>query len=79
MSHVPGLLKAIRIIGSQRALANKLNTDQAKINYYVVKAKKIPYDTVLEIELLTGGLVTRYELAPDKKELNDSITMYLRD
>jgi DNA-binding transcriptional regulator YdaS (Cro superfamily) len=70
MSHVNGLLKAIRFFGSETAMGKTLNISQQRISYWVNYSHTISYDYVLKIEAYTGGYVTRYELAPDKEEVN---------
>lgn len=56
--------KAVSIVGSKSALANKLNiTKQAVHNWYL--ASKVPAERCLEIEELTNGAVTCEQLRPD--------------
>lgn len=53
--------KAIAIVGSQAELARLL-----KIKRQSIRAQKMcPWNRVLELEKLTGGKVTRYQLRPD--------------
>ena len=57
------LNKVIQIVGSQERLASLLNIKQQNISVWLTKG--IPAKRVLEVERLTGGKVTRYELKPD--------------
>jgi DNA-binding transcriptional regulator YdaS (Cro superfamily) len=73
MDHSQALLKAIRFFGSEAAMGKVLNVSQQRISYWVNNGRKISYDHVLKIEAYTKGYVTRHELAPDKKEVNQLI------
>lgn len=61
------LRRAIKIIGSQEKLAEKLGITQGAISHWFNKNIGLvpPIDYVIEIEKATGGQVTRYELRPD--------------
>lgn len=61
------LKRAIKKVGSQAALAEKIGTTQSQIWYWLTRAKKPspPGEFVLPIEQATGGEVTRHELRPD--------------
>ncbi len=56
--------KVISILGSQSALARKLNLQQPSINSWKLRGK-IPAEKCLLIEKIVGGEVTRYEMRPD--------------
>lgn len=73
MDHAEALLKAIRFFGSETAMGKALNVSQQRISYWVNSGRQISYDYVLRIEAYTKGHVTRHELAPDKKEVNQLI------
>jgi DNA-binding transcriptional regulator YdaS (Cro superfamily) len=73
MEHAEALLKAIRFFGSETAMGKALNISQQRISYWVNNSRQISYDYVLKIEAYTKGYVTRHELAPDKKEVNQLV------
>lgn len=73
MDHAPALLKAIRFFGSEEAMGKALNISQQRISYWVNYSQQINYEYVLKIEAYTGGYVTRHELAPNKKEINQIV------
>jgi len=68
-----GLIKAIKYYGSQKALGKNINVSQQQINYWLNNSKRIPYQYVLKIEAATNGYVSRYELAPEKNDINNTI------
>ena len=57
--------QAIKIVGSQRALADELGVSQQHVNYWLHRAREIPAHHVLSIERATKGEVSRYEQRPD--------------
>lgn len=61
----PGLLKAIRYFGSQKALAKALGVKQQAVSDWLNRQCHIPYNHVLKIACLKKGKVTPLELAPD--------------
>lgn len=68
------LIKAIRCMGTEKTIAKALGVTRQNINYWKNHALSIPYRHVLEIERLTKGAVTRYELAPHEKKLNKYVS-----
>ena len=56
--------RAIKILGSQDALALALGIKSPSITGFR-KRERVPAERCLQIEELTGGKVTRYELRPD--------------
>lgn len=54
--------RAIRILGTQRKLAEKLCVTPQAIAKW---RKRVPGERVLGIEAATNGAVTRHELRPD--------------
>lgn len=56
------LVRAVRIAGSQFALANAIGVSQQNIHYWISR-NALPGEYVLAIERATG--VPRYELRPD--------------
>ncbi len=58
------LLKAIKICGSQSALARKLSITPQQIGKWL-RAGHIPAERVIQIELALNHEVTRYQLRPD--------------
>jgi DNA-binding transcriptional regulator YdaS (Cro superfamily) len=69
--HTNALFKAIKHFKSQEGLARRLNVSQQAISCWLNGAKEIPYQHVLMIEILTKGKISRHELSPSKKRLND--------
>lgn len=55
------LQRAIKIVGSRRALARALNISPAAVSQWT----EVPVKRVLAIEALTDGAVCRHELRPD--------------
>lgn len=60
------LRRAVKEIGTQKGLADKLGVTQSVLWYWLEKAKHgCPGEYVLKIEEATGGKITRHELRPD--------------
>jgi DNA-binding transcriptional regulator YdaS (Cro superfamily) len=59
------LAKAIDWAGCQADLARELDVTPQAVNNWWVR-KKIPWYRAVQIEEVTGGLVTREELCPEK-------------
>lgn len=57
------LERVFQILGSQKALADALGLQPPSI--YEWKLRGVPSERCLEIERLTGGEVTRFDLRPD--------------
>lgn len=70
--HHSGLLKAIRIFGSQKALAKALGVRQQSVSNWLNRESKISYLQIIKIVLLSKGKITLDEMAPHEKELNQS-------
>lgn len=62
---IKALEKAIRIAGSQFALARAIGMKQQTVNWWIRKSKKVPAPYVIKIEKALNGAVTRHELRPD--------------
>lgn len=63
---ITALKKAIKIVEGQENLAKGLGLKyQSQISSWVCKRRPIPPSHCREIENLTNGSVTRYELRPD--------------
>jgi DNA-binding transcriptional regulator YdaS (Cro superfamily) len=63
--HRIALLKACRIAGGQKQLAEKINVHPSRLNKWINRNKgALPYPCALEIENATAGQVTCYELVP---------------
>lgn len=60
-----GLLKAIDKMGSQVALARKLNVSPQAVGQWVAGITRITAERAIQIERATGGAVTRAEIRPD--------------
>jgi DNA-binding transcriptional regulator YdaS (Cro superfamily) len=56
--------KAIEIIGSQTALAEKLGCTPQAVQQWEASGT-VPVKRVIGIEQATGGVITRHELRPD--------------
>jgi DNA-binding transcriptional regulator YdaS (Cro superfamily) len=56
--------KAIKIAGSQSALARKIGVPPQYVQYWA-KKNRVPAERVIAIEKATDGEVTRAELRPD--------------
>ena len=58
---------AIKIVGNASELGRQLGLDRRTVSWWrrTGQIPVRPVNRVLEIERLTGGRVTRYELAPD--------------
>jgi DNA-binding transcriptional regulator YdaS (Cro superfamily) len=76
--HQKGLLKAIRYFGSETALAKAIKASQQQVSYWLNTSKKINYEYVLKIEAITEGYVTRYDLAPNRQQLNQVVDQLVR-
>lgn len=64
VSAAKALDKVITILGSQSALARKLNLQQPSVNSWKLRGK-IPAEKCRTIEKMVKGEVTRYEMRPD--------------
>ena len=54
--------KVVDVVGSKAAIARHLGITKGAVSQWTI----IPAEHVLEVEKLTGGRVTRYELRPDR-------------
>jgi len=59
------ILIAANVFGSQRAMAEILEIHPSMISQIARGRRKVPAPMCRRIELLTSGLVTRYQLRPD--------------
>lgn len=57
--------KACDVLGSQRALADRLGVTPPTINQWISGARPVPAERCPAIERATGGAVTCEELRPD--------------
>lgn len=57
------LQRAIRKLGSQKALADALGVRSPSVSEW--KSRGVPAERCAQIEAATGGEVTRYELRPE--------------
>jgi len=66
MEKTSPLQKAVKITGSQSALARSLGLKQAHIwNWLNKGGRRVPAEYCQAIEEATGGQVTRHDLRPD--------------
>jgi DNA-binding transcriptional regulator YdaS (Cro superfamily) len=56
--------KAIDLLGSQQALAKACGAKQQHV-WNWLQAKSVPVDRAIQIEVATGGEVTKEELCPE--------------
>jgi DNA-binding transcriptional regulator YdaS (Cro superfamily) len=64
------LLKACRIVGGQKQLAEMIHVGQSRLNKWINRNKKhIPYWYAIDIERVTQGQVTCEELVPEWEEI----------
>lgn len=61
----PHLERAVKLAGSQRALAKKAGLSQQGISWLLNGAVQISAEAALSIEAATGGQITREMLRPD--------------
>lgn len=66
-SNTKALREAIKIVGSQEKLAEKLGITQGAVSHWFNKNKGVapPVEYVPAIEEATNGVVTRFDLRPD--------------
>ncbi len=57
--------RACEVLGSQRALADLLRVRPATVSQWRNGIRPIPIERCTEIEMVTGGAVTRRDLRPD--------------
>lgn len=57
------LVRAARIVGSQKALADAVGLTEQAISKW--KRGRVPAERVLAVESATGGKVSRHDLRPD--------------
>lgn len=62
MENETGLRAAIKVVGNQATLAEKLGVRQQSVSEWV-RRNTVPAERVLDIERLTG--VPRHEIRPD--------------
>lgn len=55
---------AVDLFGTQKALADELGTDQSFVSQWVTGKRPVPPQFCREIERITAGKVTRYQLRP---------------
>lgn len=63
MTGIPALQKAIKAVGSQEELAEKLGIGQTAISNWIRKTGRVPAERVLALEAISG--VSRHDLRPD--------------
>lgn len=77
-NNTEALREAIKIVGSQEKLAEKLGITQGAVSHWFNKNKGVtpPIEYVPAIEEATNGVVTRFDLRPDffKGDINDNST-----
>ena len=62
---IDALEKAIKYVGSQEALAKRINSNQQTISWWLNKSGKVPAEKAIAIETATDKTVTRQQLRPD--------------
>ncbi len=69
------LLKAAKIIGSERMLAAKIGVSRQNIQYWRAGAL-LPYNKAVETSMATNGKVGLDDLRPDLKDLNKKLIAF---
>lgn len=59
------LRHAVKIVGSQAALAREIKVSQPRLWAWLNKVDRIPAEFCAAIETATGGKITRKQLRPD--------------
>jgi len=57
--------KACKIMGGRTAMKDALKVTRQAVSLWAKGIDKVPVKRVLQIEQLTGGQITRYDLRPD--------------
>lgn len=65
MNHRIHLERAIKIMGSQQALADAIGMSQQGVSYVLHSAPRITAEAAVAIERATKGAVRREQLRPD--------------
>ena len=65
MSKENPIQKAYEYVGGGTALANKLGVSPSMVTNWAKNRRPVPIKRCVQIELLTGGAVTRKDLRPD--------------
>ena len=73
----PALIRAIEIIGTQRALAKKCGATQQHV-WNWMQSGKVPVNRAIQIEVATNGAVTKEELNPEFFNTMPKITIMLK-
>lgn len=63
MRRMDALDRAIVVFGTQTALAEALGIKSPSISQW--RSRRVPAERCLDIERVTNGVVTRYDLRPD--------------
>src|SRR5690242_9987926 len=71
--HGHSLLKASRLVGSQKKLAKGIGVSPQCLNTWINHGVDIPYEYALAIEHKTNGVVTAEELSPEKALITNSL------
>jgi DNA-binding transcriptional regulator YdaS (Cro superfamily) len=71
------LVKAIRMIGSQKKLAMELGITRSAINHWLNRGTAIPLDNALSIEVITNGIIKAETLVPHAKTQIISFKRYI--
>jgi DNA-binding transcriptional regulator YdaS (Cro superfamily) len=62
--------RAVKILGSQRKLADAIGCSQQHVSYLLHEAERVSAEVALKIDRATDGRVSRHELRPDIFEAN---------
>jgi DNA-binding transcriptional regulator YdaS (Cro superfamily) len=71
------LLKAVKLIGSQQKLADKLGISRKVVNNWLNAGIDIPLKHALQIEVFTNGSIKAVHLNPDNKDVINSYRQYV--
>jgi DNA-binding transcriptional regulator YdaS (Cro superfamily) len=64
-THHEALKEAIKVMGSQAALARAVGKQQGHVWFWLKEAKKLSPSIAIKIEHATDGKVSRHDLCPE--------------
>ena len=59
------LTHAVELVGGQSALARACGKKQGHVWWWLNRSGRVPAESVIAVELATGGRVSRHALRPD--------------
>lgn len=76
------IVKAAKMFGSERALAEKIGISRELLHYWKSNKKLLHLDKAIDIYIVTGGEVSIYELRPDLKgkgSIKKFVVMFVKE